>query len=238
MVSGSARRYFLYAIGEVSLVIAGIVIALQIDNWNQERQEQEQIAEYARALTDDLQADIEMIEPIITQVMKIQSLSNGLNEYVRNRRIEDISNLDLFYLTSRTTYRPFAWNRAALQQLMNSGALRQMKNLELVREISNYEAFTRHLDEDFAGDVRMGEQAELAALDIVDQNYPSVEDYPEIMRWYAPYEFPPTVAYRRYRESQSHGESVRPCRPRRKQGKLGVPSGAGSGAEPDSIAAV
>lgn len=34
---GSARKYILYAIGEIALVVIGILIALQINNWNQDR---------------------------------------------------------------------------------------------------------------------------------------------------------------------------------------------------------
>ena len=30
-------RYFIYAIGEVIIVIIGILIAIQINNWNQQR---------------------------------------------------------------------------------------------------------------------------------------------------------------------------------------------------------
>lgn len=35
--SGKANRYFKYAIGEILLVVIGILIALQINNWNQDR---------------------------------------------------------------------------------------------------------------------------------------------------------------------------------------------------------
>ncbi|MFH4967884.1 DUF6090 family protein [Gaetbulibacter sp. M240] len=31
------RNYFLYAIGEIILVVIGILIALQINNWNEAR---------------------------------------------------------------------------------------------------------------------------------------------------------------------------------------------------------
>ena len=34
--SGKTRRYILYAIGEIALVVFGILIALQINNWNEE----------------------------------------------------------------------------------------------------------------------------------------------------------------------------------------------------------
>ena len=33
--SGIARKYLLYAIGEIALVVIGILIALQINNWNE-----------------------------------------------------------------------------------------------------------------------------------------------------------------------------------------------------------
>ena len=36
--SGKAGRYFLYAIGEIALVVIGILIALQINNWNEAKQ--------------------------------------------------------------------------------------------------------------------------------------------------------------------------------------------------------
>jgi hypothetical protein len=195
LASGNQSRYLVYAIGELLLVIVGILVALQLDNWNQERQEQEQIAEYARALVDDLEADIEMIEPIIVQAKRIAAFSEGLNEYVRGRQIQDIRNLDLLYLTSHTRYRPFSWNRAALHQLTNTGSLRQMKNIELVREISEYEVLTRHLDEDYAADVRAGEQAEAAAFEIVDGNYPEREYKTNPFSWRTPYAFPPTELY-------------------------------------------
>ena len=37
LVSSGNRRYFLYATGEVVLVVIGILIALQINNWNEDR---------------------------------------------------------------------------------------------------------------------------------------------------------------------------------------------------------
>ena len=37
METGKTTRYFKYAIGEIILVVIGILIALQINNWNQNR---------------------------------------------------------------------------------------------------------------------------------------------------------------------------------------------------------
>ncbi|MBE9491002.1 MAG: hypothetical protein IMY67_11950, partial [Bacteroidetes bacterium] len=46
-------KYFKYAIGEIMLVVVGILIALSINNWNENRLKQEQlISVYERILTD------------------------------------------------------------------------------------------------------------------------------------------------------------------------------------------
>ena len=37
--SGAASKYLLYAIGEIALVVIGILIALQINNWNEWRKD-------------------------------------------------------------------------------------------------------------------------------------------------------------------------------------------------------
>ena len=37
--TGSARKYLLYAIGEILLVMVGIILALQVNNWNVDRLE-------------------------------------------------------------------------------------------------------------------------------------------------------------------------------------------------------
>lgn len=54
----------LYAVGEVLLVIVGILIALQIDNWNDERIDRLEIREYALNLSAAIHRDLEMLEPV------------------------------------------------------------------------------------------------------------------------------------------------------------------------------
>ena len=58
------RRYLSYAVGELVLVVFGILIALQINNWNEGRIEQRQISDYAHALINDLERDLVMTEVI------------------------------------------------------------------------------------------------------------------------------------------------------------------------------
>ena len=55
-------KYFKYAIGEIILVVIGILIALQINNWNENRKLKQQEAKYYCQLVADLNADISNIK--------------------------------------------------------------------------------------------------------------------------------------------------------------------------------
>lgn len=59
---GALNKYFLYAAGEVLLVVLGILIALQVDNWNESRREQAEVANYLANLKEALQDDINSLE--------------------------------------------------------------------------------------------------------------------------------------------------------------------------------
>jgi len=68
LLGEKTRRYLSYAVGELVLVAFGILIALQINNWNEGRIEQRQISDYAHALINDLERDLVMIEVIQTEI--------------------------------------------------------------------------------------------------------------------------------------------------------------------------
>ena len=59
--SGSARKYLIYAIGEIALVVLGILIALQINNWNQELANQKIQSKYLSNLLNELVIEIEQL---------------------------------------------------------------------------------------------------------------------------------------------------------------------------------
>ncbi|MCA8975261.1 MAG: hypothetical protein KDC98_11095 [Planctomycetes bacterium] len=52
------RSYCLYALGEVLLVVIGILIALQINNWNNDRVDRRSEAKYLENLERDLREQL------------------------------------------------------------------------------------------------------------------------------------------------------------------------------------
>lgn len=58
-------KYFKYAIGEILLVVIGILIALQINNWNEERKVNELAKNYKNTIHNDLVKDTIAINSLI-----------------------------------------------------------------------------------------------------------------------------------------------------------------------------
>jgi hypothetical protein len=54
--TGSVRKYLLYAIGEIALVVIGILIALQINNWNETKKNEEKEVKILTNLRADFTA--------------------------------------------------------------------------------------------------------------------------------------------------------------------------------------
>jgi len=174
--------YVRYALGEVLLIVAGILLALQINNWNEERIEQKEIREYALNLSDAIDADMKMLGPVEMQIKAIMRQSEEAANYLRNRAVDEMSNAELFFLTNTTGYRPYTWNRAALEQLKASGGLRKMQNTLLVQRISDYDALAQHLDQDYQEDEGSARAIWHLVNELIDQNYP-LDGLYELLLW-------------------------------------------------------
>jgi len=76
-------KYLLYAVGEIILVVIGILIALQINNLNEQNKKEELRKNYINSLKKDIESDIVLLEKQISQFeseLKIhKSLSHRLS---------------------------------------------------------------------------------------------------------------------------------------------------------------
>lgn len=175
-------RFVRYAMGEILLVVIGILIALQINNWNEERIEQNEIREYALNLSSAIERDMAMLEPVFMQIRAGIRQAEEAANYLRGRDTEDIDNADLFFFSTLTGYRPYGWIRAALDQLKAAGGLRSMKNTQLAQLIADYDALSRHLDQDYQEDLAQAKAVNALFLTLVNRNYPP-EGLREKLMW-------------------------------------------------------
>lgn len=194
LAEGKMKKYFKYALGEIILVVIGILIALQINNWNIKKHQQDNIKEYTKLLIQDLEEDILMINLNMTAMIEISSKIDSLVSIVQNRKIEDISNIDFLCLTWNLLYRPYMWNRTTIDQLKNSGSLQYIENKSLVKFIGEYDAFTHHMDGDYFNDKSKSDYSLQLISHVVNSNYSNIRELrknvllkinnPEIIQFY------------------------------------------------------
>lgn len=141
IVEGGAKRYFLYAIGEIVLVVIGILIALQINNWNEYRKDRILEKEYLSRLKEDLTFDISWINFYYLDRFekKIQSLENGKAYYRGDYIIKDTLQF-LNDISYGGVFGNANWslNRNTYNEIISTGNLRKIVNDTLRAKINNY----------------------------------------------------------------------------------------------------
>lgn len=77
-------KYMRYAIGEIVLVVIGILIALQINNWNQDRFQEKELEGLKKSISSAIQSDIRYLKLIRTGRKNIGIHADSIfNSYIR-----------------------------------------------------------------------------------------------------------------------------------------------------------
>ncbi len=142
-------KYLLYAIGEIILVVIGILIALQINNWNIDRISDKQMTSYMVGLKEDLKIDtlnFSKAIKIYEYSVDIRNVLMPLSNY-ENTPTDSILELIIpYYSNQRLVTNTF-------NKITNSGITQISKNDSLSKKIYDYyttnlEKFHRSLDWD------------------------------------------------------------------------------------------
>ncbi|MFH4967284.1 DUF6090 family protein [Gaetbulibacter sp. M240] len=117
---GKFSKYLLYAIGEIVLVVIGILIALSINNWNEKNKLESKKQDYYLQLLDDLKKDETATKQTIIKFDNyLKEFQNYTNTYESDvltppKVYEMISKLPV--LSTRITF-----NTSTLESLQSSG---------------------------------------------------------------------------------------------------------------------
>lgn len=91
---GKTSKYFKYAIGEIILVVIGILIALQINNWNENKKKETLKSEYKIALINDYSKDtIQVKTRLLRNNLRIERI-NSIGDSIENGHF---NNLESYY---------------------------------------------------------------------------------------------------------------------------------------------
>jgi uncharacterized membrane protein YvbJ len=82
-----ASKYMLYAIGEIVLVVIGILIALSINNWNESRIDRKLETAILKQLRSEFKSNLKQLDEKI-----------GIRDYMMNSAIQLLANIDNPYI--------------------------------------------------------------------------------------------------------------------------------------------
>ncbi|NER11631.1 hypothetical protein SAMN06265375_105123 [Muriicola jejuensis] len=144
LIENKTGKYLKYAIGEIVLVVIGFLIALSINNWNEEKKEKKELNQYLSSLKENIKEDIQVLDSLIKRRELIinRSKKEQLNFLNKTFNFDDtrwaLSSYVDFYLQPNTS---------AYDALKNSPYLGKLNGTDLNNLIIDYYAKTYQIKE-------------------------------------------------------------------------------------------
>ena len=106
LIENKFSKYLIYAIGEIVLVVIGILIALSLNNWNQWQQQREKETIILNDLKENLESNIQLLENEMKHIKRCNQSGELIYQLVKNENTNGLIT-------------PEDWHRA----LLNGGNL-------------------------------------------------------------------------------------------------------------------
>jgi hypothetical protein len=155
LAQGRITRYLTYAVGEIALVVVGILIALQINNWNNEQSNRAREVKYLTGIKTDFKVDLHNLADIIEDKQRKTSSAWLLLNTAPPTNAIEIRNLDSL------SHNVFAWrtfvpSTKTLDELIGSGNLSFITNdsikshvLEVAQKYEDLAVYTAHMRREY-----------------------------------------------------------------------------------------
>jgi len=138
MNENKTGKYFKYAIGEIILVVIGILIALQINNWNEQNKEDALEQEYYCRLLEDVDQDIEQIDGNIESVQTRLKSSNNAVRLLNKSEVNKVEIGRELAFSINAILSDFSSNTSAFEDLKSGSNLNIIKDKSIIKAINNY----------------------------------------------------------------------------------------------------
>jgi len=145
----NVRKYLFYAIGEILLVVIGILIALQINNWNEFSKNRNYEIYLLSEVQNNLKEDKALIDEIIQKREKAAYATDRMLTYVPEGTIhEDSISIHLAWAFTFERYYPI---RNAYEMLKFSSL--QLSNRKLGTQLSRYYEYEQNKSQNGIKDI-------------------------------------------------------------------------------------
>ena len=136
MEKNKTGKYFKYAIGEILLVVIGILIALQINNWNESNNLSKKELSMLENLKNDLVSDLGNLksEDSLFSIREVNS-AIGIELFYKAKTTKDIDSVGKL---TQGRWNALYINNNTYNEMISTGNVYSMKNKKLQKKIIRY----------------------------------------------------------------------------------------------------
>jgi len=149
IMENKTGKYFKYAIGEVILVVIGILIALSINNWNNKRLESSKEQFFLKNLQSDFKANIIEFNRVYKSSAEAYVASNNLLEIIKaNDTILNNAEIEALIDTIINDFVSLDLTDGSINEIINTGSLNIIKDQRLRSQLSNWSQTINDMNDD------------------------------------------------------------------------------------------
>ena len=130
-------KYLKYAIGEIILVVIGILIALQINNWNERLKTEMWEEQFLIDLENELNNDLVQLTEVYTKQQKKGNNFRAVLELIPKSSRADKDKIDSLYKIARTGNQTFFPTAGVYNSAMSAGKIENIRSDSLKYAITN-----------------------------------------------------------------------------------------------------
>ena len=130
--------YLRYAVGEILLVVIGILIALQVNNWNSARIEQNKESVYLKNIKRDLKEQIKSIDDQMNTEFDFSKTAKSILKYYKEHHKFKVDSSFTSAIGTLTSRRTFVKINPTYTELLSSGNVDIISDNKFKGDLINY----------------------------------------------------------------------------------------------------
>ena len=148
MEKNKTGKYFKYAIGEIVLVVIGIIIALQLNNWNQNVALKNEELKVIKSLNREFSENLQKFDILYKiHLNRKKSIEIIMSHEIKNLSLDSISSL-INNIGTNYTFDPY---QGIYNSIINSGKIELISNDSLKLKLSKFQDILSDYQEEETG---------------------------------------------------------------------------------------
>lgn len=165
--AGNFSKYLLYAIGEILLVMVGILLALQVNNWNEANKIKKVELNYLKSLNYQFRQNLLELNTVDSLIkMQLGAAREMLKHTGPNASIANDSLFTILYHNSFKDFHQFLPSSGAIDEITNTGNLSIFSNTDLRDFLASWKS-----------KMAMVKEQEVESRNTLDQTQNFMRDY-------------------------------------------------------------